>query len=180
MGITARGAWVAVQRHFREVGMDIQKQDFTVVGVGDMGGDVFGNGMLLSEHIQLVAAFNHLHIFIDPNPDSAATFKERKRLFETPRTTWDDFDKSLMSKGGALYSRSAKSLKLTPQIKARFNIEKDEVSPTELMTALLKSEVDLIWNGGIGTYVKSSGENNAEVGDRANDGLRVNGKESAL
>ena len=177
MGITARGAWVAVQRHFREVGMDIQKQDFTVVGVGDMGGDVFGNGMLLSEHIQLVAAFNHLHIFIDPNPDSAATFKERKRLFETPRTTWDDFDKSLMSKGGALYSRSAKSLKLTPQIKARFNIEKDEVSPTELMTALLKSEVDLIWNGGIGTYVKSSGENNAEVGDRANDGLRVNGKD---
>ena len=177
MGITARGAWVAVQRHFREIGMDIQKQDFTVVGVGDMGGDVFGNGMLLSEHIQLVAAFNHLHIFVDPNPDSAATFKERKRLFETPRTTWDDFDKSLISTGGAVYSRSAKSLKLTPQIKARFDISKDEVSPTELMTALLKSQVDLIWNGGIGTYVKASSENNAEVGDRANDGLRVNGKE---
>ena len=177
MGITARGAWVAVQRHFREIGMDIQKQDFTVVGVGDMGGDVFGNGMLLSEHIQLVAAFNHLHIFVDPNPDSAATFAERKRLFETPRSTWDDFDKSLMSKGSALYSRAAKSLKLTPEIKARFDIDKTEVTPSELMTALLKSKVDLIWNGGIGTYVKSSGENNAEVGDRANDGLRVNGKE---
>ncbi len=177
MGITARGAWVAVQRHFREIGMDIQKQDFTVVGVGDMGGDVFGNGMLLSEHIQLVAAFNHLHIFVDPNPDSAATFAERKRLFETPRTSWDDFDKSLISKGGAVYSRSAKSLTLTPQIKARFNIEKTDVTPCELMTALLKSEVDLIWNGGIGTYVKSAAENNAEVGDRANDGLRINGKE---
>ncbi|MDG1311226.1 MAG: NAD-glutamate dehydrogenase [Porticoccaceae bacterium] len=177
MGITARGAWVAVQRHFREIGMDIQQQDFTVVGVGDMGGDVFGNGMLLSKHIQLVAAFNHLHIFIDPDPDSAATFKERKRLFETPRTTWDDFDKSLISKGGALYSRSAKSLKLTPEIKARFDIEKNDISPTELVSILLKSQVDLIWNGGIGTYVKSSAENNADVGDRANDGLRVNGKE---
>jgi glutamate dehydrogenase len=124
-----------------------------------------------------VAAFNHLHIFVDPNPDSAATFAERKRLFETPRSTWDDFDKSLMSKGSALYSRAAKSLKLTPEIKARFDIDKTEVTPSELMTALLKSKVDLIWNGGIGTYVKSSGENNAEVGDRANDGLRVNGKE---
>jgi glutamate dehydrogenase len=136
-----------------------------------------GNGMLLSKHIQLVAAFNHLHIFIDPDPDSAATFKERKRLFETPRTTWDDFDKSLISEGGALYSRSAKSLKLTPEIKARFDIEKNDISPTELVSILLKSQVDLIWNGGIGTYVKSSAENNADVGDRANDGLRVNGKE---
>ena len=177
MGITARGAWVAVQRHFREINRDIQREDFTVIGIGDMGGDVFGNGMLLSEHIQLVAAFNHLHIFVDPAPNAATTFVERKRLFETPRTTWDDFDKSLLSSGGAVYSRSAKSLTLTPQIKARFNIEKDQVSPTELMSALLKSQVDLIWNGGIGTYVKSSGENNAEVGDRANDGLRVNGKE---
>ena len=177
MGITARGAWVAVQRHFREVGIDIQKQDFTVVGVGDMGGDVFGNGMLLSEHIQLVAAFNHVHIFVDPNPDSAASFAERKRLFETPRTGWDDFDTSIISEGGGIYSRSAKSLKLTPQIKTRFNIDKTDVTPSELMTALLKSQVDLIWNGGIGTYVKSTAENNAEVGDRANDGLRVNGKE---
>ena len=177
MGITARGAWVAVQRHFREIGIDIQQQDFSVVGIGDMGGDVFGNGMLLSKHIQLVAAFNHLHIFIDPNPDAATTFKERKRLFETPRTTWEDFDKSLMSKGGAVYSRSAKSIKLTPQIKARFNIDKTQVTPNELLMALLKSEVDLIWNGGIGTYVKAAAENNAEVGDRANDALRVNGRE---
>lgn len=176
MGITARGAWVAVQRHFREIGKDVQTEDFSVVGIGDMGGDVFGNGMLLSEHIQLVAAFNHLHIFIDPNPDAARTFGERQRLFETPRSTWDDFDKSLMSEGSAIYSRSAKSLRLTPEIKARFDIEEDDVSPVQLMTALLKSRVDLIWNGGIGTYVKSSSENNAEVGDRANDGLRVDGK----
>jgi len=177
MGITARGAWVAVQRHFREIGMDIQKQDFTVVGVGDMGGDVFGNGMLLSEHIQLVSAFNHLHIFVDPNPDPATTFVERKRLFETPRTTWDDFDKSLISQGGAVYSRSAKSLKLTPEIMARFEIEQSEVTPTELIAAVLKSSVDLIWNGGIGTYVKAASENNTEVGDRANDALRVNGRD---
>jgi glutamate dehydrogenase len=177
MGITARGAWVAVQRHFREIGMDIQRQDFTVVGIGDMGGDVFGNGMLLSEHIQLVAAFNHLHIFIDPNPDSAATFVERKRLFETPRTTWDDFDKSLLSEGGAVYSRSAKSLKLTPQIKQRFDIVEDEVTPTVLLTALLKARVDLIWNGGIGTYVAGSDESSADVGDRGNDALRIKGKQ---
>jgi glutamate dehydrogenase len=176
MGITARGAWVAVQRHFREIGKDVQTEDFSVVGIGDMGGDVFGNGMLLSEHIQLVAAFNHLHIFVDPNPDAARTFGERQRLFETPRSTWNDFDKSLMSEGSAIYSRSAKSLRLTPEIKARFDIEEDDVSPVQLMTALLKSRVDLIWNGGIGTYVKSSSENNAEVGDRANDGLRVDGK----
>ena len=177
MGITARGAWVAVQRHFREIGMDIQQQDFSVVGIGDMGGDVFGNGMLLSQHIQLVAAFNHLHIFVDPNPVAAATFKERKRLFETPRSTWDDFDKSLLSEGAAVYSRSAKSLKLTPQIKVRFNIDENELTPTQLITALLKSEVDLIWNGGIGTYVKASVESHLQVGDRANDSLRINGNE---
>ena len=177
MGITARGGWVAVQRHFREINRDIQREDFSVVGIGDMGGDVFGNGMLLSEHIQLVAAFNHLHIFVDPNPDSAATFVERKRLFATPRTTWDDFDKSLMSKGSAVYSRSAKSLQLTPEIMARFALEKNKVTPTELITAILVSSVDLIWNGGIGTYVKASSESNTEVGDRANDGLRVNGRD---
>jgi glutamate dehydrogenase len=177
MGITARGAWVAVQRHFREIGVNIQREDFTVVGVGDMGGDVFGNGMLLSEHIQLVAAFNHLHIFVDPNPDCAATFIERKRLFETPRTTWDDFDKSRISKGGAVYSRSAKSLQLTPEIRAHFAIEQTKVTPTELITAILKSSVDLIWNGGIGTYIKASSESNAEVGDRANDTLRINGRD---
>ena len=177
MGITARGAWVAVRRHFHEIGVDIQQQDFTVVGIGDMGGDVFGNGMLLSEHIQLVAAFNHLHIFVDPNPDAATTFVERKRLYDTPRTTWDDFDRALMSEGSAIYSRSAKSLQLTPQIKQRFGIDRDELTPTELISAILKSPVDLIWNGGIGTYVKSSVENNADVGDRANDGLRVDGRD---
>ena len=177
MGITARGAWVAVQRHFHEIGVDIQREDFTVVGIGDMAGDVFGNGMLLSEHIQLVAAFNHLHIFIDPNPNAAATFVERQRLFETPRSTWDDFDKSLLSEGGLVFSRSAKSLTLNPQIKARFNIDSDKLTPTELIEAILRSRVDLIWNGGIGTYIKASTENNAEVGDRANDGLRVNGRD---
>jgi len=177
MGITARGAWVAVQRHFHEIGIDIQSQDFSVVGVGDMGGDVFGNGMLLSEHIQLLAAFNHLHIFVDPAPNAQATFPERQRLFDTPRSTWDDFDKTLMSPGSAVYSRSAKSLTLTPEIKIRFGIDKDKVTPTELINCILKAEVDLIWNGGIGTYVKASSENNAEVGDRANDGLRVDGRE---
>ena len=155
MGITARGAWIAVKRHFREIGMDIQSEDFTVVGVGDMAGDVFGNGMLLSEHIQLVAAFNHLHIFVDPNPDSAKTFVERQRLFNTPRSTWDDFDKTLLSEGGMVFSRAAKSVTLNPQIKARFNIDRDHVTPTELMKAILGAKVDLIWNGGIGTYVKA-------------------------
>ena len=177
MGITARGAWVAVQRHFHEIGIDIQSQDFSVVGVGDMGGDVFGNGMLLSKHIQLLAAFNHLHIFVDPAPNAQITFPERQRLFDTPRSTWDDFDKTLMSPGSAVYSRSAKSLTLTPEIKIRFGIDKDKVTPTELINCILKAEVDLIWNGGIGTYVKASSENNTEVGDRANDGLRVDGRE---
>jgi glutamate dehydrogenase len=177
MGITARGAWVAVQRHFYEIGVDIQSEDFTVIGVGDMGGDVFGNGMLLSEHIQLVAAFNHLHIFVDPNPHAKTTFTERQRLFDTPRSTWDDFDKTLMSPGAAVYSRAEKSLTLTAQIKQRFSIEQDQLTPTELINYLLKAQVDLIWNGGIGTYVKASSENNTEVGDRANDALRVNGRE---
>ena len=177
MGITARGAWIAVQRHFHEIGVDIQREDFTVVGIGDMGGDVFGNGMLLSKTIQLVAAFNHLHIFIDPNPNAATTFIERQRLFETPRSTWDDFDKSLLSEGGVVFSRKAKSLNLNPQIKARFNIERDKITPTELIEAILRSRVDLIWNGGIGTYIKASSESNAEVGDRANDGLRINGRD---
>ena len=177
MGITARGAWVAVQRHFHEIGIDIQSQDFSVVGIGDMGGDVFGNGMLLSEHIQLLAAFNHLHIFVDPAPNAQTTFPERQRLFDTPRSTWDDFDKTLMSPGSAVYSRSAKSLTLTSEIKIRFGIDKDKVTPTELINCILKAKVDLIWNGGIGTYVKASSENNAEVGDRANDGLRVDGRE---
>ncbi len=177
MGITAKGAWVSVQRHFREKGVDIQSTDFTVVGVGDMAGDVFGNGMLLSEHIQLVAAFNHMHIFIDPSPDSASSYLERKRLFETPGTSWEDYDTKLMSKGGGIFLRSAKSIKISPQMKKTFDIKEDQLPPTELISALLKSPVDLIWNGGIGTYVKASWESHSKVGDKANDGLRVDGKE---
>ncbi len=177
MGITAKGAWVSVQRHFMEQGVDIQKEDFNVIGIGDMAGDVFGNGMLLSEHICLVAAFNHQHIFIDPTPNSAKSFIERKRLFELPKSSWEDYDQSLISKGGGLFSRSAKSITLTPQIKKVFAIESDSLTPTEFIHELLKSPVDLIWNGGIGTYVKSSKETHAEVGDKANDVLRVNGNE---
>ncbi len=177
MGITARGAWVSVQRHFREMNIDVQTTDFTVVGVGDMGGDVFGNGMLLSEHIQLVAAFNHLHIFVDPNPDAAATFVERKRLFELPRSSWDDFDKELISAGGGVFNRAAKSITVSEEMKARFGIDVDRLTPTELISHLLKAEVDLLWNGGIGTYAKSSLESHTDVGDKANDSLRVNANE---
>ncbi len=177
MGITAKGAWVSVQRHFRELGINVQETDFTVVGVGDMGGDVFGNGMLLSEHIQLVCAFNHLHIFIDPNPDSAASFVERKRLFELPRSSWADYDKELISAGGGIFKRSAKSLPISSQMKARFDISADTLTPNELITAVLKAPVDLLWNGGIGTYVKASSESHADVGDKANDVLRVNANE---
>ncbi len=177
MGITARGAWESVKRHFRHLGKDIQKEEFTVVGIGDMGGDVFGNGMLLSEKIQLTAAFNHLHIFIDPTPDAAKTFVERKRLFETPRTTWDDFDKKLISKGGGVFSRSDKSITITAEMKKAFNISEDRLSPNQLINRLLKAPVDLLWNGGIGTYVKAETESHAEVGDKANDVLRINGSE---
>ena len=177
MGITARGAWVSVQRHFREHGVNIQEEDFTVVGVGDMAGDVFGNGMLLSEHIRLTAAFNHMHIFIDPNPDSASSFVERKRLFELPRSTWDDYDKSLISKGGAVFSRSAKSIKISPEMKKRFDIKQDSMAPNELIKALLLSPVDLLWNGGIGTYIKGSNETHANVGDKATDAVRINGNQ---
>ena len=177
MGITARGAWVGVQRHFRERGINVQKDVITVVGVGDMAGDVFGNGLLMSETLQLVAAFNHLHIFIDPNPDPASSFAERKRLFDLPRSAWSDYDSSLMSEGGGIFPRSAKSITITPQMKERFAIEADKLTPTELLNALLKAPVDLLWNGGIGTYVKSSEESHADVGDKANDALRVNGDE---
>jgi glutamate dehydrogenase len=175
MGITARGAWVSVQRHFRERGINIQEQDFTVIGVGDMAGDVFGNGMLLSEHIRLVAAFNHMHIFIDPEPDAASTFLERKRLFEMPRSSWDDYDRSLISAGGGIFLRAAKSIPVTPQMKQRFGLTKDKMAPNDLIRAILKSQVDLIWNGGIGTYFKANSETHTDVGDKANDGLRVNG-----
>ena len=177
MGITAKGAWVSVQRHFREKNIDIQTQDISVVGVGDMAGDVFGNGMLLSEHIQLVAAFNHMHIFIDPNPDAASSFKERERLFKTPGCSWENYDKTLLSDGGAIFSRHAKSIVLNDAIRKRFSIDEKSLTPNQFMCALLKSEVDLIWNGGIGTYVKSMKESHAEVGDKANDALRVNGNE---
>ena len=177
MGITAKGAWVSVQRHFREKGIDVQSEDFTVIGIGDMGGDVFGNGMLLSEHICLVAAFNHLHIFIDPTPDSKSSFTERQRLFATPRTTWEDYDKALISKGGGVFSRGAKSLDITPEMKKAFAIEEDKLTPNDLINRLLKAPVDLIWNGGIGTYIKSKSETHSDVGDKANDGLRINGDE---
>lgn len=177
MGITAKGAWVSVQRHFRELGTDVQKQDFTVVGIGDMSGDVFGNGMLLSKHICLVAAFNHLHIFIDPNPDSARSFKERQRLFRQPRSSWSDYNLDLISKGGAVFSRSDKSITINSQMKKRFAIEQDSLTPDQLIHHLLKSPVDLIWNGGIGTYVKASSENHGQVGDKTNDGLRVDARE---
>jgi glutamate dehydrogenase len=177
MGITARGAWVSVQRHFREKGLNVQEEDFTVVGIGDMAGDVFGNGMLLSEHIQLTAAFNHMHIFIDPNPDAATSFVERKRLFELPRSTWDDYNKSLISKGGAVFSRSAKSIRISPEMKRRFDIQQDVLAPNDLIKALLLAPVDLIWNGGIGTYIKGKNETHANVGDKATDAVRINGNQ---
>ena len=177
MGITAKGAWVGVQRHFRERGINVQEDSITVVGVGDMAGDVFGNGLLMSDKLQLVAAFNHLHIFIDPNPDPATSFAERQRMFDLPRSAWSDYDTSIMSEGGGIFSRSAKSIAISPQMKERFDIQADKLTPTELLNALLKAPVDLLWNGGIGTYVKASTESHADVGDKANDALRVNGNE---
>ena len=177
MGITARGAWISVQRHFREKDIDVQTEPVTVLGIGDMAGDVFGNGMLLSQSILLVAAFNHQHIFIDPNPDPTTSFHERQRLFNTPKTTWDDYDKSLISEGGGVFNRSAKSIVISAQMRTRFALSAASLTPAEFINALLKSPVDLIWNGGIGTYVKASSETHADVGDKANDSLRVNGDE---
>jgi len=177
MGITAKGAWESVKRHFREMGTDTQSEDFTVVGVGDMSGDVFGNGMLLSEHIKLVAAFDHRHVFVDPDPDPATSFAERERMFALPRSSWDDYDKSLISEGGGVFARSLKSVRITPQMRAALGLA-DEVTamtPAELMHAILLAPVDLLWNGGIGTYVKATTEDHLSVGDRANDGIRVNG-----
>ena len=177
MGITARGAWESVKRHFRELGHDTQTQDFTVVGVGDMSGDVFGNGMLLSEHIRLVAAFDHRHVFVDPAPDAAASFAERRRLFELPRSSWDDYDRDLISAGGGVFPLSAKSVRVTPQMVEVLGLDESVTSltPAELKKAVLLAPVDLLWNGGIGTYVKASTETNAEIGDRANDAIRVDG-----
>lgn len=178
MGITAKGAWVSVQRHFREKGINVQEESITAIGIGDMAGDVFGNGMLRSEYIKLVAAFNHLHIFIDPDPmDVKANYQERLRLFELPRSAWSDYDAQLISKGGGVFSRSAKSLDITPEMKKAFNISEDKLSPNDLINRLLKAPVDLIWNGGIGTYVKSSDETHADAGDKANDSLRIDGRD---
>ncbi|MDX1514429.1 MAG: NAD-glutamate dehydrogenase, partial [Gammaproteobacteria bacterium] len=177
MGITARGAWESVKRHFRELGVNTQTTDFRVIGIGDMAGDVFGNGMLLSEHIRLVGAFNHMHIFLDPNPDAAKTFKERKRLFELPRSSWEDYDKKLISKGGGIFSRAAKSIALSEEVREALGVTAESLTPNELIRAMLKAPVDLLWNGGIGTYVKSSDQHNDEVGDRANDAVRVDATE---
>lgn len=179
MGITARGAWESVKRHFRELGHDTQTQDFTTVGVGDMSGDVFGNGMLLSEHIRLVAAFDHRHIFIDPTPDAATSYAERRRLFDLPRSSWADYDTGLLSPGGGVHPRSAKSIPLNAHVREALGIESGvaKMTPADLMQAILKAPVDLVWNGGIGTYVKSSAESNADVGDKANDAIRVNGED---
>ncbi|MFF9514173.1 NAD-glutamate dehydrogenase [Streptomyces achromogenes] len=179
MGITARGAWESVKRHFRELGVDTQTEDFTVVGIGDMSGDVFGNGMLLSEHIRLVAAFDHRHIFIDPNPDAATSYAERRRLFELPRSSWADYDTGLLSAGGGIFPRTAKSIPLNSHIREALGIDGKvaKMTPADLMRTILKAPVDLLWNGGIGTYVKASTESHADVGDKANDAIRVDGQD---
>jgi len=177
MGITAKGAWESVKRHFREMGINTQTTDFTVAGVGDMSGDVFGNGMLLSTHIRLIAAFDHRHIFLDPNPDSAKSFKERERMFALPRSSWEDYDKSLISKGGGVFPRAAKSIPLSPEVRAVLGVTDESMTPQQLMKAILHAPVDLFYNGGIGTYVKAASQSHGEVGDRANDAIRVNGKD---
>ncbi len=183
MGITAKGAWEAVKRHFREMGVDTQTEDFTVVGVGDMSGDVFGNGMLLSKHIRLIAAFDHRHIFLDPDPDAATTWAERRRMFDLPRSSWDDYDKSLISEGGGVFSREQKAIAVSAQVRAALSIEgpdetgATEMSPPNLIRAILQAPVDLLFNGGIGTYIKAESESDADVGDRANDPVRINGNQ---
>ena len=177
MGITAKGAWVSVQRHFREKDINVQKDVITTVGVGDMAGDVFGNGMLCSQTIALVGAFNHLHIFVDPRPDVVKSFAERKRLFELPRSSWMDYDTSLISEGGGVFSRHAKSIVITDAMKQRFGITANRLTPNELIRSMLRAPVDLIWNGGIGTYVKAVAQSHGDVGDKANDPLRINGCE---
>lgn len=177
MGITAKGGWESVKRHFRELGVDCQSTDFTAAGIGDMGGDVFGNGMLLSKHTRLLAAFNHLHIFIDPNPDSASSWQERKRLFDLPRSSWEDYDPKLISKGGGVFSRRAKSVELSAEMRTLLNTDHKTLAPNDLIKLILQMQVDLLWNGGIGTYVKSAQETHSEVGDRANDALRVDGSQ---
>jgi len=181
VGITAKGAWESVKRHFREMGKNIQKEPFTVVGIGDMAGDVFGNGMLLSRFIKLQAAFNHMHIFIDPDPDPENSFKERQRLFKlATAATWADYDRSVISKGGGVYERSAKKIPLSPEVKAMLDCDKDVVTGEELINLLLKMKADLLWNGGIGTYIRATTETNAQVGDPANDNLRIDSSECSF
>jgi glutamate dehydrogenase len=179
IGITAKGAWESVRRHLRELGMDIQTQDFTVVGIGDMSGDVFGNGMLLSRHIRLVAAFDHRHIFVDPTPDAGSSYLERRRLFDLPRSSWDDYDRSLISPGGGVWPRTAKSVPISPQVRTALSLPEQvtALTPVELIRAILKAPADLLWSGGIGTYVKASAESHLEAGDKANDQVRVNGND---
>ena len=177
MGITARGAWISVMRHLRELGVDAQQDDFTVVGIGDMSGDVFGNAMLLSSHIALVGAFDHRHVFVDPDPDVAASLAERKRLFDLPRSSWDDYDRAIISAGGGVHARTAKAIDVTPEVRARLGIPDgvEQLTPNELISRLLTAPVDLLFNGGIGTFVKSTKESHGEVGDKANDAIRVDG-----
>ena len=177
MGITARGAWELVKRHFRELGRNIESSEITVIGVGDMSGDVFGNGMLMSRHLRLLAAFDHRHVFVDPEPDAERSFAERLRLFRLPRSSWADYDRALISAGGGVFERSAKSVPISPEMKRAFDIDADQLTPAELIRAMVTAPVDLLWFGGIGTYVKAASETHAEVGDRANDALRVNGDE---
>ncbi len=177
MGITARGAWESVKRHFRGLGKDIQKTAFTVVGIGDMSGDVFGNGMLLSPCIQLVAAFNHMHIFVDPNPNIKKSFKERQRMFAMSRSSWADYNKKLISRGGGVFLRRAKKIDLTPEIKQLIGCTEDHLTPNELIVYILKAQVDLLWNGGIGTYIKATTESDIDVADKNNDSIRINGKQ---
>ncbi|HUP64947.1 MAG TPA: NAD-glutamate dehydrogenase [Thermoanaerobaculia bacterium] len=177
MGITARGAWEAVKRHFRELGKNIQREDFTAVGVGDMAGDVFGNGMLLSEHTKLIGAFNHLHVFVDPDPDPKLSWIERKRLFDTPRSTWADYDSKLLSRGGAVFERKAKSIQVSDEVRQRLDLRSKTLTPNQLIQAILRARADLLWLGGIGTYVKSEDETHAAVGDRSNDPLRIDANE---
>ncbi|MGH3413241.1 MAG: NAD-glutamate dehydrogenase [Marmoricola sp.] len=177
MGITARGAWVSVQRHFREMGVDCQTEDFTCVGIGDMSGDVFGNGMLCSEHTRLVAAFDHRDIFVDPDPDRATSYAERQRLYDLPRSSWQDYDTSLISQGGGVWPRSLKSIPVSPQMQAALGVEATKMTPAELMQAILLAPVDLLWNGGIGTYVKAESESHTDAGDKSNDAIRVNGSQ---
>ncbi|HEX4885831.1 MAG TPA: NAD-glutamate dehydrogenase [Casimicrobiaceae bacterium] len=177
MGITARGAWEAAKRHFREMGVDTQSQPFTVVGIGDMSGDVFGNGMLQSPHMRLVAAFDHRHVFLDPDPDAAVAFAERERLFALPRSSWADYDANLISAGGGVWPRAAKSVPLSPQVRKVLGVDAEQLAPNDLIAAILRAPVDLLYNGGIGTYVKAADESHADVGDRANDPVRVDGRD---